>query len=201
VADEKDWADGWDVVRVPFCFVPHGAPAPTEWMARHPGWFKIPATFVPRSSQPSEPEPAAPKGIPPGCPAYGAAAAGAPARATTTARATAALRASDLAQGQGVHLQEGGGQSRDHQAHPLAGREQRRHAWARVRHEVPNAGADHHRPDGHRCRLGARPGSRRRWQAARRLFGSWPERPCCQGVCGTARQGCHADPGAAASAV
>ena len=37
------------MVRIPFCFVPHGAPEPTEWMARHPGWFKIPATFVPRS--------------------------------------------------------------------------------------------------------------------------------------------------------
>jgi hypothetical protein len=59
VADEKDWADGWDVVRIPFRFVPHGAPAPTEWMARHPGWFKIPATFVPRDNRP--PAPAVPR--------------------------------------------------------------------------------------------------------------------------------------------
>ncbi|MBV8402536.1 MAG: hypothetical protein JOZ17_28025 [Acetobacteraceae bacterium] len=49
MADEKDWPGAWNEVRIPFCFVPHGAPEPTEWMARHPGWFKIPATFVPRS--------------------------------------------------------------------------------------------------------------------------------------------------------
>ena len=58
VADEKDWPGAWNEVRIPFCFVPHGAPEPTEWMARHPNWFKIPATFVPRSEPP--PVPAAP---------------------------------------------------------------------------------------------------------------------------------------------
>ncbi|MBV8613941.1 MAG: glycoside hydrolase family protein [Acetobacteraceae bacterium] len=56
MADEKDWPSGWDVVRIPFCFVPHGAPEPTEWMARHPGWFKIPATFIPRGNWPPVPE-------------------------------------------------------------------------------------------------------------------------------------------------
>jgi len=63
VADETEGRpDGWDVVRVAFCFVPHGAPEPTEWMARHPGWFKIPATFVPRSSPP--PVPTTPEAYP-----------------------------------------------------------------------------------------------------------------------------------------
>ena len=62
VADEKDWPNGWDVVRIPFCFVPHGAPEPTEWMARHPGWFKIPATFIPRGNWPPAPEGAAVNG-------------------------------------------------------------------------------------------------------------------------------------------
>jgi hypothetical protein len=31
-----------------FSFVPHGDPEPTEWMAAHPGWIRIPATLVPR---------------------------------------------------------------------------------------------------------------------------------------------------------
>lgn len=39
-----------DDLEVPFIFVPHGAPEPSAWMARHPGWIKIPATFVPRSA-------------------------------------------------------------------------------------------------------------------------------------------------------
>jgi hypothetical protein len=34
----------------PFIFVPTGAPEPTEWMAAHPHWIKIPATLVPRGS-------------------------------------------------------------------------------------------------------------------------------------------------------
>ncbi len=60
MADEKDRPGAWDVVRIPFCFVPHGAPEPTEWMARHPNWFKIPATFVPRGNWPREPAAAKP---------------------------------------------------------------------------------------------------------------------------------------------
>ena len=32
----------------PFIFVPTGDPEPTEWMAAHPDWIKIPATLVPR---------------------------------------------------------------------------------------------------------------------------------------------------------
>lgn len=35
-------------LRVPFVFVPHGAPKPVEWMAAHPGWVSFPATFRPR---------------------------------------------------------------------------------------------------------------------------------------------------------
>lgn len=39
-----------DDLEVPFIFVPHGAAEPSEWMARHPGWIKIPAIFVPRTA-------------------------------------------------------------------------------------------------------------------------------------------------------
>jgi hypothetical protein len=39
-----------DDLHLPWVFVPHGAPAPTEWMAKHPGWIKIPATMVPRAT-------------------------------------------------------------------------------------------------------------------------------------------------------
>jgi hypothetical protein len=35
-------------LRVPFIFVPHGAPKPVEWMAAHPGWVSFSATFHPR---------------------------------------------------------------------------------------------------------------------------------------------------------
>ncbi len=37
---------GPDDVVIPFVFVPHGAPEPTEWMAEHPGWVKFPAMLV-----------------------------------------------------------------------------------------------------------------------------------------------------------
>ena len=36
-------------LEAPFLFVPHGAPEPAEWMRRHPGWVKFPATFVPHA--------------------------------------------------------------------------------------------------------------------------------------------------------
>lgn len=39
---------GSDGEQIPFIFVPHGAPEPLAWMARHPDWVKIPATMVPR---------------------------------------------------------------------------------------------------------------------------------------------------------
>ena len=41
-----------DDLRIPFLFVPHGVPEPPEvaaFKARYPGWFSIPATFVPRA--------------------------------------------------------------------------------------------------------------------------------------------------------
>ena len=43
-------ADGKDsnAIAVPFVFVRHGDPLPVEWMARHPGWVRFPATLVPR---------------------------------------------------------------------------------------------------------------------------------------------------------
>ncbi len=44
--------DGSNTLRVPFVFVKRGDPLPTEWMARHPGWVKFPATLVPRDPAP-----------------------------------------------------------------------------------------------------------------------------------------------------
>src|SRR5208282_1710028 len=38
----------FDGLKLPFIFVPHGAPEPTEWLASHPDYIKLPATFVPR---------------------------------------------------------------------------------------------------------------------------------------------------------
>ncbi|MCB8874427.1 hypothetical protein [Acidisoma silvae] len=35
-------------LRVPFVFVPDGAPMPQEWLAAHPGWVKFRATFRPK---------------------------------------------------------------------------------------------------------------------------------------------------------
>jgi hypothetical protein len=46
---DDDRSSGSDTLEVPFVFVKHGDPEPTEWMARHPGWVKFPATMVPRS--------------------------------------------------------------------------------------------------------------------------------------------------------
>ena len=38
----------FDELKIPFIFVPHGAPDPSEWLASHPDYIKLPATFVPR---------------------------------------------------------------------------------------------------------------------------------------------------------
>jgi hypothetical protein len=38
----------FDELKVPFIFVPHGAPEPTAWLANHRDFIKLPATFVPR---------------------------------------------------------------------------------------------------------------------------------------------------------
>ena len=46
-----------DDLRLPFLFVPRGVPEPPEvaaFKARHPGWFSIPATFVPRAEPDSD---------------------------------------------------------------------------------------------------------------------------------------------------
>jgi hypothetical protein len=40
----------FDELKLPFVFVPHGAPEPAEWLARYPDYIKLPATFVPRRS-------------------------------------------------------------------------------------------------------------------------------------------------------
>jgi len=39
---------GVNDIETPFVFVRHGDPLPLDWMARHPGWVKFPATLVPR---------------------------------------------------------------------------------------------------------------------------------------------------------
>jgi hypothetical protein len=39
----------FDEIKLPFIFVPHGEPEPTEWLARHPDNIKLPATFVPHA--------------------------------------------------------------------------------------------------------------------------------------------------------
>lgn len=46
----KPGGSGPDDLQTPFLFVPHGAPEPVEWMRKHPGWVKFPATFVPRAA-------------------------------------------------------------------------------------------------------------------------------------------------------
>ena len=45
------------LLRVPFVFVPDGAPPPLEWMAAHPGFVTFAARFVPRPERSSPPEP------------------------------------------------------------------------------------------------------------------------------------------------
>lgn len=40
----------FDEFKLPFIFVPHGAPEPNEWLQRHPDYIKLPATMVPRPS-------------------------------------------------------------------------------------------------------------------------------------------------------
>jgi hypothetical protein len=50
-------------LRLPFVFVPDGAPLPLEWMAAHPGFVTLPARFLPRP-QPSAPPESGPE--PPG---------------------------------------------------------------------------------------------------------------------------------------
>ncbi len=48
MANDPENPERLEDLEIPFLFVPHGAPEPAVWMARHPGWAKIPATFVPR---------------------------------------------------------------------------------------------------------------------------------------------------------
>jgi muramidase (phage lysozyme) len=51
MSDPRAWPfDSPDMLRIPFIFVPHGAPEPREWLAGHPGAIKIPARFVPRGN-------------------------------------------------------------------------------------------------------------------------------------------------------
>lgn len=48
MANEK----GSNELQMPMVFVKHGDPLPGEWMARHPGWVKFPATLVQRGGSP-----------------------------------------------------------------------------------------------------------------------------------------------------
>jgi hypothetical protein len=52
----------FDEMKLPFIFVPHGAPEPTEWLERHRDYIKLPATFVPhaRSDRRSAPSSGSP---------------------------------------------------------------------------------------------------------------------------------------------
>ena len=54
----SSWPIGLDDLVLPFIYVPYGAPDPVGWKARHPGWFSIPATFIPYDdpvASPAEP--------------------------------------------------------------------------------------------------------------------------------------------------
>ncbi len=35
---------------MPFLFVPSGGAPPSDWLAAHPGWVRIPARLVPRAA-------------------------------------------------------------------------------------------------------------------------------------------------------
>ena len=53
----------FDEIKLPFIFVPHGEPEPTEWLHRHPDYIKLPATFMPRARGDRQADPVA--GVPP----------------------------------------------------------------------------------------------------------------------------------------
>jgi hypothetical protein len=52
--DDKPDPNDPNTLTVPFIFVRHGDPWPTEWLREHPGAVRIPATFVPRPPDPAE---------------------------------------------------------------------------------------------------------------------------------------------------
>ncbi len=61
MADDRSKTAGHDDLECPFIFVRHGDPSPTEWLAQHPEWIRIPATMVPRGLAAPAPSRDAPK--------------------------------------------------------------------------------------------------------------------------------------------
>jgi hypothetical protein len=45
-----------DVIVIPFIFVPHGAPPPTEWLRDHPDYVRLPAVFEARDGSDGAPD-------------------------------------------------------------------------------------------------------------------------------------------------
>jgi hypothetical protein len=54
----------FDEIRLPFIFVPHGLPEPTEWLQSHPDYIKMPATFVPHARRGGRASPSPPNSPP-----------------------------------------------------------------------------------------------------------------------------------------
>jgi hypothetical protein len=72
VAGDWDGVHYPDDLTIPFCFIPDGAPEPTEWLARYPDHIRMPATFIPDPPRQADPPPPA---VPGGALAASAAAA------------------------------------------------------------------------------------------------------------------------------
>jgi hypothetical protein len=64
VADDPYGVHYPDDLTIPFCFIPDGAPEPTEWLARYPDHIRMPATFIPDPAEPAPP-PETPAPLPP----------------------------------------------------------------------------------------------------------------------------------------
>jgi hypothetical protein len=56
--------DSFDEIKLPFIYIPHGEPEPTEWLQRHPDYIKMPATYVPRARSGGRASPSPPTSPP-----------------------------------------------------------------------------------------------------------------------------------------